>query len=223
VKLMGDNPDSPLDMNFMFVKNQNFGSDTTSLDDGTLGQWGSNDTYNKVNTLVADFGFRITPERRIGLSVQSGQLANQAGSDAADALEYGEETVAHTAVGLYSRCHNGPFETGFQFVSYDQEAFGDDVIDGGNTKGTGQAFSIAAAWAEGERWRPYFDLSMRMPDDDLDQDDTTDLVLGANYNYGPGWFYFETLTQNLTKEETPVAGTSEETDTTLMVTMDYYF
>lgn len=228
VKLMGNNPDSPLDMNFMFVKNQNFGSDTTSLDDGTLGQWGSNDTYNKVNTLVADFGFRITPERRIGLSVQSGQLANQAGSGGADAgdkdhLAYGEETVGHTAVGLYSQCRNGPFETGFQFVSYDQEAFDDDVIDGGNTRGTGQAFSIAAAWAEGEQWRPYFDLSMRMPDSDLDQDDTTDLVLGARYNYGPGWFYFETLTQNLTEEEAPVAGTSEETDTTLMLTMDYYF
>ncbi len=232
VKLMGDDPDSPMDMSFMFVKSQNFGTDTTSLDDGTLRQWGANDTYTKVNTLVADFGFEFLPNRRIGLSLQAGQLANQAESDEDDDLAFGDETVGHTAVALYSQCQHGPLETGFQFVHYDQEHFDDDVIDDAgeyNTMGTGQALHLTMAYNGGERLRPYMDLSMRMPDSDLRNDDgnayddTTDLVLGASYNYGPGWFYFETLTQNLTEEEAPVAGTSEEMDTTLMLTMDYYF
>lgn len=245
VKLSGD-PEGPVDMSFMFIKNQNFGTDTTSLDDGSLSHWGTNNTYRKLNTLVADFGYTIGATR-FGVSVQGGQLANQSGSDELDdageaegALGDAEETESHWAVGVYTEGRYGPVDLKAQAVHYDQDQFDEGVLDPdgfqeGLTKGEGQVVGVSAGY-DATPWYTYFDWTMRFQDSELagatndqrffGEDRTMDLVLGSRYDYGPGWFYAELLLTNLTQEDDPAGGfyaREGKRNEVLFLTADYYF
>ncbi|MBK1733815.1 hypothetical protein CKO15_00670 [Halorhodospira abdelmalekii] len=228
-------PQGPLDMSFMFIKSQNWGSDTTSMDDGAgvgdpglfragaVGQhWGSNDTYQKVNTVVGDFGF-TAGGFRTGLSLQAGQLVNQ--DPLVDPVTgevltgVGEESETHFAAGLYTEGTVASLDLGAQFVAYDQgdvDAFMQEGYDF-TTQGSGQAMMLSAGLNDLGNWYPYADLTWRSPDSDINDvlddfgvgvnfDDTFDLVLGTTYNYGPGWIYAEVLLENLTDEENGLTG-----------------
>ncbi|MBK5937238.1 hypothetical protein [Halorhodospira halophila] len=134
-----DPANNPMDMSFMFIKSQNWGTDTTSQDDGAgvgaIGQhWGSNETYHKINTLVADIGF-TQGNFRHGASFQAGQLANQDGvwdvsgvelddrfpdADDIDTLSGAQETETHWAAGLYTEGSIEAWDLAAQLVHYDQ-------------------------------------------------------------------------------------------------------
>ena len=208
------------DMSLMFAKSQNWGTDTTSQDDGTLAHWGKNenpymeydeDTYHKINTLIGDFGV-TQGDFRHGVSVQAGQLAD---------IDDPSETETHFALGVYTEGSVGDLDVQGQFVHYDQ---GDvnDLSNDYDTQGAGQVGSLGIGSAFGN-WYTYGDLSARFPDSDRVNDDTQmDLVLGASYDYGPGWIYPEILLENITDEEDG-AGGSDEFSQTISLTMDYYF
>ncbi|MCG5538198.1 hypothetical protein [Halorhodospira sp. 9622] len=219
-----DPVNNPMDMSFMYIKSQNWGTDTTSLDDGTLGHWGSNDTYHKINTLVADLGF-TQGDFRYGASLQAGQLANQEHDD----FTAGEETETHWAAGLYTEGTVGAWDLAGQLVHYDQgdtDEFDDDLDI--TTQGSGQVGMLSAGFNAGD-WYHYGDLTGRAPDSDRERDDTTyDLVLGSRYNYGPGFIYAELQLENITDQEEGVSGHEYDDDEyeftqTVNLTMDYYF
>ncbi|GEM_PF-3395030 len=231
-------------------------------DVNSLGQhWGSNETYRKVNTLVGDFGI-TTGDFRHGLSVQAGQLATQEGvynditPDDPSTIDGGDETETHWAAGLYTEGSVEALELAGQVVHFDQGDLGDlyasdteddkgrapaneefepGEVTSFETRGEGQMAMLSAGYNAGDFFN-YADLSMRFPDSDLDQDDTTDLVLGSRYDYGPGWIYAEFTLTNLTQEDTPVSfqedapvsqggfyTTSGDRQETVHLTMDYYF
>lgn len=232
----------PMDASYMLVKSQNWGSDTTSQDDGTLGHWGFNsaydsdnenddntlagsqlnNTYRKINTLVGDWGY-TAGNTRYALSAQVGQLVDQGDTDA---------TETHYAATLYTEGSYGAFDLNTKFVHYDQ---GDpsDLADEANrsddpatydTQGQGQIVAISGGYQAGN-WYNYVDWNMRMPDEDRASgtDDTMDAVVGTRYNYGPGWIYTEVLVSNLTEEKDPVMGLEDETREVVNLTVDYYF
>jgi len=214
----------PMDASYMLVKSQNWGSDTTSQDDGTLGHWGfnksvdnRNSTYRKINTLVGDWGY-TAGNTRYALSAQVGQLVDQDDTDA---------TETHYAAALYTEGSYGAFDLNTKFVHYDQ---GDpdelaESVSGGETyqtQGQGQIAALSGGYQTGN-WYNYVDWNMRMPDEERGTDDTMDAVVGTRYNYGPGWIYTEVLLSNLTEEEAPVGGSPNEIDENLYITVDYYF
>ena len=225
-----DPVNNPMDMSFMYIKSQNWSTDTTSLDDGTLGHWGANDTYHKINTLVADLGF-TQGDFRYGASLQAGQLADQgdqSGLDAADEIE------THWAAGLYTEGTVGAWDLAGQLVHYDQgdtDEFHDAINTAGSsdtydTQGSGQVGMLSAGFNAGD-WYHYGDLTGRSADSDFDADDTYDLVLGSRYNYGPGFIYAELQLENITGEDDGITGDGDagDRDSTQAVylTMDYYF
>ncbi|MCG5540331.1 MULTISPECIES: hypothetical protein [unclassified Halorhodospira] len=241
-----DPANNPMDMSFMFIKSQNWGTDTTSQDDGAdvgaIGQhWGSNETYHKINTLVADLGF-TQGNFRHGASFQAGQLANQNYEDDDDEITAAEEIETHWAAGLYTEGNIGAWDLAGQVVHYDQgdadtfeSAFEEEDIDTGTgddqldvrTQGAGQVMMLSAGFNAGD-WYHYGDLTGRSPDSDFDNlDDTYDLVLGSRYNYGPGWIYAELQLENITGEDDGITGDGDpgDRDSTQEVhlTMDYYF
>ncbi|MCG5528992.1 MULTISPECIES: hypothetical protein [Halorhodospira] len=242
-----DPANNPMDMSFMFIKSQNWGTDTTSQDDGAgvgaIGQhWGSNDTYHKINTLVADLGF-TQGDFRHGASLQAGQLANQEFSDDDEVWVAGaDETETHWAAGLYTEGTIGAWDLAGQLVHYDQgdtDSFDDTTqaaraAGGGTdpedftTQGSGQVMMLSAGFNAGD-WYHYGDLTGRSPDSDLERDDDTyDLVLGSRYNYGPGWIYAEVQLENITDQEDGLTGHENddgeyEFTQSVHLTMDYYF
>ncbi len=230
----------PWDASYMLIKSQNWGDDTTSLDDGTFQNWGfnqntnlggrgngRNNTYRKINTAVGDWGYSAG-DTRYGLSAQVGQLVDQ---------QETSETETHYAAALYTEGDYGAFDLNTEVVYYDQ---GDpsDLADGVSdasyqTRGQGQIAAVSGGYQAGD-WYSYVDWNMRFPDSDrsFSTDDTMDTVLGTRYNYGPGWIYTEVLISNVTDESDPVvdpayvdpsAQRTGETTETLYVTMDYYF
>ncbi|MCG5533046.1 hypothetical protein LRF89_06275 [Halorhodospira sp. 9621] len=232
-----DPVNNPMDMSFMYIKSQNWGTDTTSLDDGTLGHWGSNDTYHKINTLVADLGF-TQGDFRYGASLQAGQLANQnIEDDSGNEITAAEEIETHWAAGLYTEGTVGAWDLAGQLVHYDQgdidefysglDNAGIDDDEWFETQGSGQVMMLSAGFNAGD-WYHYGDLTGRSPDSDFDNlDDTYDLVLGTRYNYGPGWIYAELQLDNITGEDDGITGDGDagDRDSTQAVylTMDYYF
>ncbi|MCC3751831.1 MAG: hypothetical protein LLP51_10600 [Halorhodospira halophila] len=237
-----DPANNPMDMSFMFIKSQNWGTDTTSQDDGApvgeIGQhWGSNDTYHKINTLVADLGF-TQGNFRHGASFQAGQLANQGIEDEdGNEITAAEEIETHWAAGLYTEGNIGAWDLAGQLVHYDQgdiDEFYSGLDNAGldddawfETEGSGQVMMLSAGFNAGD-WYHYGDLTGRSPDSDFDNlDDTYDLVLGTRYNYGPGWIYAELQLDNITGEDDGITGDGDagDRDSTQAVylTMDYYF
>lgn len=233
-------PQGPLDYSFMFAKNQNFGSDTTSLDDGTFSFWGTEDGYRMINTGVFDVGYDMN-HTRVGFSAMAGQLTNQADARiGGETIETeGDETESHYAVGLYTEGNYGGIDFNTKFIHYDLDQFTDpdDAVDDDFlTPGDGQVIGISAGYQAGSMYY-LADLTRRMPDSDANglglvgesdgTDDTTDLVLGGIWNFGPGNVYTEVVFTNITEEDDPTGQFSGlqagERNEQLQVTIDYYF
>lgn len=189
---------------------------TDTVDDN--GHWGSSTTYRKVQTLVGNVRFPVTENHQLGVSVQAGNLQDLTGTQADDPVD-----GSHSAAVLYYLGQFNKVNLKAEIMqvarslpaNYAQSQGFDEDID-----------STRAAVELGFRsgpWYWYLDATMATPGDQ--PDDSVDTVMafapGVSYDYGPGWFYFEVLTQDGWVGRDGNVG--EGDFSALYISADYYF
>jgi hypothetical protein len=203
-----------------FVSDDFGAASTDTMDDN--GHWGSSTTYRKVNTAVANIGYDLSASSTVGVSYQQGELQDLTGGQPdSDSTFGGHNAWDVWYTGTYGNMGMMAQVMGTQRDGLDKIAAGADEV-----KTLRQSLTVSYAAGPFNYYVEYTGASTDTKDNKAS--DMVGIAPGVSYNYGPGWFYAEYLTQtnsidgNGDVAESSVAG-KESKFSALYLTVDYYF
>lgn len=188
VKLTGDR--ERFDYDLAYYHADDWGSTSTDTVDDN-GHWGSSTTFRKVKTFVGNGKWEFTEGHGLGISLQSGKLQDLSGDPDRPV------TGSHEAAVLYYEGTVGNFFSKASYIAQSRElptAYASGAQLPGEIEN--QRLALELGYNMGP-WAFYLDASAAEPDTRGSSAGTvTAFAPGARYNYGPGWVYFECLTQD---------------------------
>lgn len=189
---------------------------TDTVDDN--GHWGSSTTYRKVQTFVANIAVPLNDNHTLAFSAQGGNLQDLTNVDPTNPVD-----GSHSGAVLYYLGQFDQFNVKAEAMQV-QRSLPKDYAASINTTDdiTNTRVAIELGYKSGP-WYWYLDSSWATPGDQ--PDDSVDTVSafapGVSYDYGPGWFYLEALTQDGWVGSNGEIG--EGDFTAVYITADYYF
>lgn len=208
-------------------------SSTDSLDDN--GHWGSSATYRKVQTLVADASYQLNSNHKLGASIQTGKLQDLTTDNSlADSENQNPLNGDHNAIALYYIGQFDQFYAKAELLKVNRE-----LPDNYRIKFNSGDFHAGVApytvlnKIENDRaaieigykqnnWFAYINANWAKTNTNGNNaDSVTAFAPGVSYNYGPGWFYLEYLTQNGYIDANGDVG--EGDFSAFYASVDYYF
>ncbi len=154
---------------------------TDSTDDNR--HWGSSTTYRKVQTVVANADYALNKMHTVGVSLQAGKLQDLTTSPF-------ETSGDHSALNLHHYGYFDAITTRFQYIGVQRE------LPGSTTDIENWRAALEVIYTSGKT-SYYIDASFADTDTTGNSSDAVSShALGLSYNYGPGWMYFEYLTQD---------------------------
>ncbi|MER2494227.1 porin [Catenovulum sediminis] len=189
---------------------------TDTVDDN--GHWGSATSYRKIKTLVGDISYQMSKPHTIGLSVQSGKLQDlSAQVQANDSV-----TGKHNAIALYYRATFDKFYAKTQIFTTQRtlpHAYQMSASIPAETKTQRAALELGYTY---KKWFMYLNASWaKSKTVGNDIGSVRAFAPGVSYNYGPGWFYLEYLSQNGYVDAHGDIGKGDFS--ALYASVDYYF
>ena len=194
-----------------------FGNSTETMDDG--GHWGSTDTYQKGQTFVGNLAYEFSKGQTVGASYQNGRLRDL--SDADDARPFDGN---HDAAVVYYLGEFGPWGVKAQYATTYRDLRGVAESAGvlqEEIKNDRKAITLSYALDD---FYFYVDYTNTESNTDGIEDvvgSADSFAPGMSYDYGPGWFYVEYVTND------GVIGQDGELQNAdqdfWYFTMDYYF
>lgn len=181
---------------------------TDTMDDNR--HWGSQSTYRKVQTFVGNLSYTFSDVHTLGISAQKGGLQEMISGE-------GDISGDHQAAALYYVASAGPLSAKASVISTERnlpDEYADLTIE--NTRYAGEL-----GYSSGN-WFFYADLTYATPDTEGNNSDTIRAFApGFSYDYGPGWFYLEYLTQDgyIDRDGQALEGNFDA----LYATLDFYF
>lgn len=189
---------------------------TDTVDDN--GHWGSSTTYRKVQTVVANALYQLNDQHGLGVSLQSGKLQDLTGVDPENPVD-----GSHSGAVLYYMGNFNKFNLKAEFMQVERSLPTDFAASSGLIEDIDNSrAAIELGYREGP-WYWYLDATMADPGDqtNTDVDSVTAIAPGVSYDYGPGWFYFEALSQDGYVDRNGEIG--EGDFSAVYVSVDYYF
>ncbi|VUD67454.1 hypothetical protein TDB9533_03801 [Thalassocella blandensis] len=189
---------------------------TDTVDDN--GHWGSSTTYRKVQTLVANALYQFNDQHGLGVSLQSGKLQDLTGINPENPVD-----GSHSGALLYYLGNFNKFNVKAEVMQVERSLPADYVSSSGVMEDIdNNRAAVEFGYREGN-WYWYLDATMAEPGDQTnsDVDTVTAIAPGVSYDYGPGWFYFEALSQDGYVDRNGEIG--EGDFSALYVSVDYYF
>ncbi len=210
-----------LNYNLAYYHADDWGETSTDTVDDN-GHWGSSTAYRKVQTFVADASYQLTEQHKVGLSVQAGKLQDLTDSGLAATENPNPVNGDHNALALYYIGQFDQFYAKAEWLMVNRElpdnyrtvnALADEI------KNNRAMFELGY---KQDKWFYYLNANWAKTDTD---GNTADGVMafapGVSYNYGPGWFYLEYLTQDGYIDANGDVG--EGDFSALYASIDYYF
>lgn len=193
---------------------------TDTMDDND--HWGSSETYRKVNTGVLNLGYDVAKGSTVGISLQKGELQDLTRDGNGDFNKDDDTTFGgHDAWNVWYEGQYGDLSTIAQ-VSGSTRTDLDKVGAASADEVKTMRHGVTVAYAQGPL--SYY-VEYTGASTDTDGNDAADMsswAPGVSYNYGPGWFYAEYLTQkNYIDTNADVA--ESDKFSALYLTVDYYF
>lgn len=189
---------------------------TDTADDNR--HWGSSTSYRKVQTVVANVLVPLTPHHQLGVSAQAGNLQDLTGIDPLNPIDGSHQGAVLYYLGAFDR-----FNLKAEVMRVGRTLPRDYAADANlQRESENSRAAVELGYTSGD-WYWYLDASWAEPDK---QTDTTvgtvsALAPGVRYDYGPGWFYFEALTQDGWIGRDGDIGKGNFS--AIYVTADYYF
>lgn len=189
------------------------GTSTDTVDDN--GHWGSSSTFRKVQTWVGNVSYDVAENHALGVSLQTGKLQDLTG------LGDNQVDGDHSAAVLHYQGRMDDFYAKASYITMDRDLpslYRDDAGLPGTIEN--QRFALELGYDQGP-WSYYVDLSSAEPDTAGSTAGRVNAIApGLRYNYGPGWFYVEYLTQDGFVDANGQVG--EGDFDALYVTLDFY-
>ena len=207
---------APLKYDLAYYHADDWGETSTDTVDDN-GHWGSASTYRKVQTVVGNIEWTPVEGQTIALSAQRGRLQDLTGTNPEDPVD-GD----HFAAVLWYHGVFGPFYTKLELITGERELPPNLVASVAGLADTIENDRIAAefGYRRGD-WFWYLDASLADPGTRGNNVDTVAAFApGVSWDYGPGWIYFEYLTQDGFVDANGQVG--EGDFDALYIAMDFY-
>lgn len=189
---------------------------TDTVDDNR--HWGSSTSYRKVNTLVANLLFNMTDAHQLGASVQSGRLQDLTGINPENPVD-----GSHMGAVLYYYGNFDAFNMKAEIMQVERSLPSDFAQSFGLVEDIDNMRAAVELGYRQGNWYWYLDATLADPGEQSDTEVDTVMAFapGLSYDYGPGWFYFEALSQDGYVDRNGQVG--EGDFSALYVSVDYYF
>ncbi len=168
---------------------------TDTVDDN--GHWGSSTTYRKGETLVLNADYPFGNGHTIGASFQQGKLEDLTNAAAGGRVP---DDGKHRALDLHYTYSKDSFTFKYRFIDVMRDFTELDACvaatNCANAEIENQRHAVHLDYKV-DKWLFYFEATGASTD--TKGNDSRDVVAfspGVSYNYGPGWFYVEYLSQD---------------------------
>lgn len=192
-----------------------FGNSTETQDDGE--HWGSKATYQKAQTFVGNVAYSVAKDQKVGVSYQNGRLRDL--SDATDMRPYNGD---HNAAVAYYEGGFGDVGVKAQYMTTYRDLRG---VGGGvpqaEIKNDRKAVTVTYTMGDYNFYVDYSNAESKTKDYKDGVGSADSYASGVSYNYGPGWFYLEYLSNDGDIDENGRVANGDYD--AWFVTMDYYF
>lgn len=195
-----------------YFQADDFGDSTETLDDG--GHWGSKTTYQKAHTAVVNMAYQLTAEQKLGASYQIGQLRDLTGANAERPY-----VGNHSAAVVYYEGQLGAWGVKAEYMQTERDLNGIGNFSGPVIKNDRKAVELTYALGDYLFYVDYTNAEANTRGNRVGSADSW--APGVSYNYGPGWFYVEYVSN-----DGDIGQNGEVVDgdyDALYLTMDYYF
>ncbi|WAJ70139.1 porin [Catenovulum adriaticum] len=195
-------------------------SSTDSLDDN--GHWGSASGYRKIQTLVADASYQLNSNHKLGASFQTGKLQDLSEPNLASDQNPAPVDGKHNALALYYIATFNPLYVKTQWIKVNRELPDNyRLVNNLATDIENDRAAIEIGYKH-NNWFAYINANWAKTNTNGNSaDSVTAFAPGVSYNYGPGWFYLEYLTQNGYIDANGDVG--EGDFSAFYASVDYYF
>jgi len=190
-----------------------FGSSTETMDDG--GHWGSTTTYQKTQTFVLNGAYDLAEKQKVGASYQNGKLRDLSGANA-DRPYVGE----HNAAVVYYEGEFNNLGVKAQYMITERDLTDIGGFSGApKIKNDRKAVTLTYSMGDYLFYVDYTNAEANTKGNTVGSADSW--APGVSYNYGPGWFYLEYVSNDgdIGEDGEVVDGDYDA----LYLTMDYYF
>ncbi|MCU4675199.1 hypothetical protein N7931_06090 [Catenovulum sp. 2E275] len=210
-----------LEYNLAYYHADDWGETSTDTVDDN-GHWGTSNTYRKIQTFVADANYQLTEQHKIGLSLQAGKLQDLTGLETAVGQSPDPVDGEHSAAAIYYIGQFDQFYTKAQLFTVNRELPENYYVANGLAKEIKNNRAAIELGYKKDKWFMYLNASWAKTDTQGNNaDGVSAFSPGVSYNYGPGWFYLEYLTQNGYIDANGDVG--EGDFSALYASVDYYF
>ncbi|MAK92357.1 MAG: hypothetical protein CMI13_14110 [Oleibacter sp.] len=195
-----------------------FGNSTETMDDG--GHWGTTAEYQKGQTFVLNGSYEVADGHKVGASYQVGKLRDLAGN--ADRPMEGD----HSAAVAYYEGSFGAVGLKAQYVITERDlsglaAFAGTALDDTKIKNDRRAVTVTYALNDFLFYVDYTNAESKTDDYKDTVGSADSWAPGFSYDYGPGWFYLEYVSNDGGIDSNGMVFNKE--DDYLYLTVDYYF
>lgn len=191
-----------------------FGSSTETMDDG--GHWGSKATYQKAQTFVGNVAYTVAEGQTIGASYQNGRLRDVSGASAA--RPYNGD---HNAAVAYYKGEFGPVGVKAQYMTTYRDLRSLAGVPQVEVKNDRKAVTLTYSLDDFFFYVDYTNAESKTKGNKDVVGSADSFAPGMSYNYGPGWFYVEYVTNDGGIDANGMLTNADEDY--WYFTMDYYF
>lgn len=190
-----------------------FGNSTESQDD--VGHWGSKTTYQKAQTFVGNVAYSVAKDQKVGVSYQNGRLLDLTDGTA---RPYNGD---HNAAVAYYEGGFGDLGVKAQYMTTYRDLRGVGGVPQQEVKNDRKAVTVTYTMGDYNFYVDYSNAESKTKDYKDGVGSADSYASGVSYNYGPGWFYLEYLSNDGDIDENGLVINKD--DDAWFVTMDYYF
>lgn len=201
-----------------------FGNSTETMDDDK--HWGEVATYQKSQTFVGNVAYEFSQGQTVGASYQNGRLRDL--SDADDARPYDGN---HNAAIVYYSGEFGPVGVKAQYITTYRDLRGvaqgvtnddgDILVPQDEIKNDRRGLTVSYAMDDFNFYVDYTNAESNTKGHKDSVGSADSFAPGMSYDYGPGWFYVEYVTNDGTIDRNGQLQNADEDY--WYFTMDYYF